>query len=113
MPSNHPEYMKAYKQKHYAANKEKYIQQAIARKRALMEEVRLIKSVPCMDCGIQYNPWIMQFDHREGTIKTANVSQLVNNVSRVKLMAEITKCDIVCSNCHAERTYRRRQATFV
>ncbi len=27
-------------------------------------------------------------------------------MSRSRLMAEIQKCDIVCANCHAVRTYR-------
>jgi hypothetical protein len=25
------------------------------------------------------------------------------------LIREIAKCDVVCSNCHRERTYRRKQ----
>lgn len=113
MPTNDAEYMRVYKKKHYAANKERYVQQAIARREALLEEVRQIKSVPCMDCENEYAPWVMQFDHRDGTSKEANVSWLVNNASRARLMAEIEKCDIVCANCHADRTYKRRQAVLV
>jgi hypothetical protein len=27
-----------------------------------------------------------------------------------RILAEVTKCDIVCVNCHRERTFRRRMA---
>lgn len=68
-----------------------------------------MKMKPCADCGIQYNPWCMDFDHRPGEIKTAEVSFLRRgtNCSIDKIMSEIAKCDVVCSNCHRERSYRR------
>lgn len=67
------------------------------------------KARPCADCGIQYPPYVMHFDHRPGETKIANVSSaqvLLGTMER--LMAEIAKCDVVCANCHAERTHRRR-----
>lgn len=65
------------------------------------------KTGPCVDCNKCYNPWQMQFDHVPGRgIKTAEVSSLVNcSLSRIE--EEIAKCDLVCANCHANRTYYR------
>lgn len=72
------------------------------------------KSVPCMDCGIQYPYWVMQLDHVRGE-KLAGINQLVGQGSKVpggasyaKLLAELEKCDVVCANCHADRTFQRK-----
>lgn len=64
------------------------------------------KSRPCIDCNVQYNPWIMQFDHRNPCEKKFEMSSLKNSYSIKKLQTEIDKCDVVCANCHLDRTYR-------
>ena len=51
----------------------------------------------------------MDFDHREGEVKTAHVSQMVKLMSVPKLHEEIEKCDVVCANCHRIRTFKRGQ----
>lgn len=65
------------------------------------------KSVPCMDCGVQYPPWVMDLDHRPGEVKIADPSQMKRRPPEV-LIAEIAKCDPVCANCHRARTHERR-----
>jgi DNA-directed RNA polymerase subunit M/transcription elongation factor TFIIS len=65
------------------------------------------KSVPCAGCGEVYPYWIMQFDHLDGDNKKADVSYLVRSGSEEALMRELEKCEPVCANCHADRTYRR------
>lgn len=107
MGTNDPAYMREYHKKHYAANKQKYIDQAKARKALLKEEIWELKRQPCLDCGIMYEPWIMQFDHREGEEKLGTISQWMNENRRNKVYEEIAKCDLVCANCHADRTYQR------
>lgn len=72
------------------------------------EFVNRAKSRPCADCGVQYNPWIMQFDHREPMDKTFSFYELRHSYSLKKLQAEMDKCDVVCGNCHLDRTYRYR-----
>ena len=66
-----------------------------------------LKDKPCTDCGIKYNPWVMQFDHVRG-VKKAHVNTLLTRKLSI-LMEEIAKCELVCSNCHAERTHSRGQ----
>lgn len=93
--------------KYYEADKQYYINKAKERKQRLRKMVDEYKSVPCMDCGIQYPPHVMDFDHREN--KFDDVARLViNNVSVKRILDEIAKCDVVCSNCHRVRTYERR-----
>jgi len=63
------------------------------------------KDVPCMDCGARHPFWIMQFDHVRGK-KEFNLSAASARAEQ-KVKDEIAKCDIVCSNCHDDRTYKR------
>lgn len=63
-----------------------------------------LKSVPCTDCGISYPPYVMDFDHRDPITKRNQVSNLLG-CSRHVIQTEIDKCDVVCANCHRERTH--------
>ena len=66
-----------------------------------------VKSVPCTDCGEQHPYYVMQFDHCRGT-KLFTISQSTSaGHSLDKIKAEIAKCDVVCANCHAKRTFSR------
>lgn len=62
------------------------------------------ESMPCMDCGTQYPYYVMDFDHLDD--KQYNVSQMLT-LSWDTILKEISKCDLICSNCHRERTYQR------
>lgn len=68
-----------------------------------------IKKAPCMDCGVSYPPYVMDFDHRDETVKVDNVANMVGhaNNSMTLIMEEIAKCDLVCANCHRIRTHNR------
>ena len=74
------------------------------KRRALIDS---FKSVPCMDCGEVYPPYVMDFDHRPENEKSFTISKSLN-VDLEKLMMEIEKCDVVCSNCHRMRTHNRK-----
>jgi len=77
-------------------------------------EIRQIKeSSPCLDCGKKYPYYVMDFDHTNGE-KEYNVSEMIGSgLSKSKIIKEINKCEIVCSNCHRERTYQRNQSPRV
>jgi len=61
---------------------------------------------PCADCGVVYRYYVLHYDHTEDN-KVAGVSQLIKRVAWSKVLEEIEKCDLVCANCHAERTQKR------
>ncbi len=59
-----------------------------------------------MDCGNRYPYYVYDFDHRDPTTKKACVARMIcqgYGIDAIK--KEIEKCDIVCANCHRERTY--------
>jgi len=115
-------YMRKYRQEHRAQAREhhkKWKMHPHSRKliagynrkltQSKREIIRKAKDKPCMDCGIKYGYWIMQFDHKPGEIKLYTIAAHVSSMSKIKIMNEIAKCDVVCANCHAERTYKRQQ----
>jgi len=76
------------------------------RTRQARRMVQEAKNQPCEDCGIQYPHYIMDLDHRDPEDKVMSVASMVGQqTSLERLAAEIAKCDVVCSNCHRERTY--------
>lgn len=71
------------------------------------EWMQSLKIGPCVDCGQCYHPEAMQFDHLGD--KVYCVSDLIaRGWGRERMLAEIAKCELVCANCHAVRTYNRR-----
>lgn len=74
------------------------------------EFIRFIKEQePCTDCGKHFPHYIMHYDHVRG-IKKQNVSSSVSTCSWDDLLVEIEKCDVVCANCHATRTWFRTKS---
>lgn len=63
-----------------------------------------------MDCGIKYPYYVMDLDHRPGETKLYDPARLVTLGSKRKLEQEIAKCDVVCANCHRQRTFDRKEA---
>ena len=66
-------------------------------------------NLPCLDCGISYPWYVMDFDHVRGK-KQFNLSIVGSMIcSFEKIDREIAKCDLVCANCHRARTFNREQ----
>lgn len=62
---------------------------------------------PCSDCGGLFPYQVMQWDHRPGFKKLGEISVDFWGRTRDEVLAEIAKCDLVCANCHAVRTFAR------
>ena len=60
-----------------------------------------------MDCGRVFPHQVMQWDHRPGEEKLGDISAANWSWTRDEVLAEIAKCDLVCANCHAIRTFER------
>ena len=93
-------------QRHYRANKVRYIAQAAQRRLMLTELVRRAKKKPCADCGGEFPYCVMDFDHVRGE-KIGEISRLINRGNLALLLEEIDKCDVICANCHRIRTWKR------
>ena len=62
-----------------------------------------LKKDPCIDCGECYPPYVMDFDHVRGE-KVCQIGCYLNT-SWKKILEELQKCELVCANCHRERTW--------
>lgn len=64
------EKLKKLQHEWYLSNKTKIRERKKISKRKLKEDVKALKeSTPCMDCGVKYPYYVMDFDHRENVIK--------------------------------------------
>jgi DNA-directed RNA polymerase subunit M/transcription elongation factor TFIIS len=93
------------------SNRRKHISQSRehskTREQKLKEMVREAKNKPCADCRLIHPYWRMQFDHLPGTVKMGTINEIWKHSEEV-VLAEIQKCEVVCANCHADRTYHRQ-----
>ncbi len=79
------------------------------RSRTTVEFLRELRRRPCKDCGGTFEPHQMDFDHRDPKAKSFQItSPRAMLMDRLRLVAEIAKCEIVCANCHAVRSYRQQ-----
>jgi hypothetical protein len=102
----------AYGKEHYAANRERYIQQARIQKRQLRLErttylLGYFDAHACVDCG-QQDPIVLEFDHLRD--KSFSIGAALTCRGWQSILDEIEKCEVVCANCHRRRTARRRGA---
>lgn len=100
---------RAYDRDWYHANKHRILERKNRLARAWRAKRRMWlwgkKSVPCLDCQGKFPPYVMQFDHVGD--KSFEIGTAAINKSLKELEAEISKCEIVCANCHAVRTFGR------
>jgi hypothetical protein len=84
------------------------LEQKRRRRQELNEWYRQLKSAkPCADCGGSFHHAAMQWDHLPGTEKVAEVSTLFRRGRMKAFRRELAKCELVCANCHAVRSFER------
>lgn len=101
--------VKRYGKERYSRRKEEALQANYNNRKELAKFVDSLKNYPCLDCGMTYESFCMDFDHLRD--KTAAVAIMVHNThSRERILEEIAKTELVCVLCHKNRTKQRVQA---
>lgn len=91
--------------------KEKPERRSAKSKKKVQEMLGQIKEKSgCVDCKGMFPFYVLDFDHVRGK-KVANIGDMLNYFSIEDILKEVSKCDIVCSNCHRHRTYIRKHNT--
>ena len=91
---------------HYDKKPQYYKDKALKSKQEWYAWLRTQKERPCLDCGVAYPYYVMEYDHVRGT-KIADISQILKKGSGKQLKDELAKCELVCANCHRFRTFKR------
>lgn len=89
----------------YRLRRGKFVRLDRQRKHAGTLFIRSLKNVPCRDCGVKYPFYVMHFDHKDPQQKRRSLSRMAS-YSVGAIRKEAAKCDVVCANCHAKRTYK-------
>jgi len=66
----------------------------------------------CVDCKEMYPHYMLDFDHLPEYNKIGSPTQIIHKYSWNKAIEEIEKCEVVCRNCHAIRTWNRYLQTI-
>src|SRR5688500_9549699 len=101
----HREYDKLY----YRADPARYTRIARERERKLRYFVAELKhNKTCPDCGRIFPHFLLDFDHVQGTKAFILPHIYTRHISIARVLQEIEKCELVCSNCHRRRTFTRK-----
>lgn len=100
----------AASKRHYEANKQSYLDRNKIYRNFIRSFIKTLKeSVACVDCGVKYPYYVMDFDHLEDKEFSINFLSSTGRIGALK--KEIKKCEIVCANCHRKRSFERELCT--
>lgn len=109
-PANQKAYLKKWNAAFYKKNAASEYARVKARRAAMREWLDEYKSnLVCSKCG-ESHPACLDFHHKDSSTKDFSVG----NVSawgwgKEKMLREIDKCVVLCSNCHRKAHYVRRK----
>ena len=101
-----------YYKKYYQANKSKWqgyqktwrYKKDKARQRVL----QYLKENPCISCG-EKDVVVLEFHHTSGQKVTEVNRMLLHGWSWSKIKKEISKCEVLCANCHQKKTSQKKR----
>ncbi len=103
---------KIYSKEHYLKNQSKYKATKIkqnAKRKAFLDQYKTQHG--CKDCSVLDLPsYCYEFDHLRD--KHKGVSRLIS-FSMKLINIEIEKCDVVCRNCHKDRTFKNPKYSHI
>jgi hypothetical protein len=92
----------------YARNKDHERKNIKRRRQGLVDWLREYKkNLSCSRC-VENHPACLDFHHMDGEQKEANISQAirVKGWSKERILQEIAKCIVLCSNCHRKEHWK-------
>lgn len=91
---------------------EKYPHKKYANRRHNIKVLMHAYEQPCADCKMLWHPFVMTLDHTErdgyktSTGKRKHPSEMLGYPPEL-FVAEVSKCEVVCTNCHHLREWLR------
>lgn len=100
----HRAYMRQYNKGWYQKHRERLREKRKQHDEELKQWLKRYKSQFCCKLCGEKHPACLQFHHRDKNEKSFNIGSTIGRwryISFKKLVAEVSKCDILCGNCHA------------
>lgn len=99
---------------HYLKNRHKYTENAIKYRRDYIGWMISVKeSMKCVQCS-EDHPATLDFHHTNPSTKEFTIAQAVTDkIPKSKVIEEISKCIVLCSNCHRKLHYNERNRDIV
>lgn len=79
-------------------NKFSYVKKSINKRREWLKSLKDGKE--CKRCKQIFPHYCMDYHHKDKEIKEFNIGNGSYRNSKEKIIKEIEKCDLYCSNCH-------------
>ena len=98
-----------YIRNHYKNHIKYYVEKARKRNQMVKERAYAylgpyLLSHPCVDCG-EKDILVLEFYHKDRALKKGEIRHIIQNGATLeKVINEVEKCDIRCSNCHRRKT---------
>ncbi len=86
------------------------MRKAYERRLLLLEKIRELKIRTKCKCGESHIA-TLSFHHRDGSTKECDIRTIVvKGWSWKRVLEEISKCDVMCENCHRKLHWEERNA---
>ena len=87
----------------------------VRQKKIAYDIISALKVAGCKACG-EKHPACLDFHHRDPATKTRGardgcVAQMAGRGRVAMMLAEIEKCDLICSNCHRKLHHAGRETS--
>ena len=83
------------------SSRTKQKQKIVDGRRAIIDKIKSDNG--CYLCGYNKSPRALQFHHTDPNNKVGAISMMLRNcVSMELILDEISKCSVICANCHSE-----------
>lgn len=111
---NNREAILAYQREWYKNNSERQKQFVRNREAKLLQWFREYKEALCCTICGEDHPACLDFHHRDPNEKEMEISTALSyGWSKERILVEIEKCDILCSNCHRKLHWDEKNAPIV
>lgn len=99
---------KLYRDQHYQNNKDYYKEKAKNYRKSMVESLEKFKAtLECENCG-EKRTYCLDFHHIDPNEKDGNISNLIRSTNLEKVKEEISKCKVLCANCHRELHHKEK-----
>ena len=96
---------------HYQESKERQVsvrETAQFQKERNLQLVENVRSNGCRKCG-EKRFYVLDFHHRIPNSKEDVIAHMIKSSSAERLLEELSKCDVLCANCHREYHYLEKE----